>query len=155
MGVAVSAIATWSARGDYGSVAVGIYSGHRSDQNGDPHVLARWSYPFELASGQFVEVGARLPASTWRQTQAITTGGASPTPAAPADGVTDERMALTAVWYPQPFGVEAVNVGRGPSDNYINRQSLHGGYVQVNYRKASGTRSLFPFVRWRSYDSAP
>ena len=48
--------------GDYGAVAVGLYSGqglNRSDQNGDPHVLARWAYPFKLPSGQFFEVGAQ------------------------------------------------------------------------------------------------
>ena len=48
--------------GDYGSATIGLYSGqglNRSDQNGDPHVIARWAYPFKLPSGQFFEVGAQ------------------------------------------------------------------------------------------------
>ena len=147
--------------GDYGSVAVGVYSGqglNRSDQNGEPHVVARWAYPFKLASGQFFEVGAQGYYGKYvSTTQAITTGGATFTPSRPSDGLTDQRLALTAVWYPQPFGVEAEwNVGRGPelSDDLrtITSQSLQGGYVQVNYRKAKGTASLFPFVRWQYYD---
>ena len=149
--------------GDYGAVAVGLYSGqglNRSDQNGDPHVLARWAYPFKLSNGQFVEVGAQGYYGKYvTSTQAITTDGATFTPTAPADGVVDERVALTAVWYPQPIGVEAEwNVGRGPelSEDYrtINRKSLSGGYVQVNYRRADGPRLLFPFVRWQYYDGA-
>jgi hypothetical protein len=149
--------------GDYGSVAVGLYSGqglNRSDQNGDPHILARWSYPFKLASGQFFELGAQGYHGKYvTSTQAITTGGATFTPTSPADGVTDERVAVTAVWYPQPIGVEAEwTVGRGPelSDDHrsITRESLNGGYVQVNYRKARGTASLVPFVRWQYYDGA-
>jgi len=149
--------------GDYGSVTVGVYSGqglNRSDQNGDPHVVARWAYPFKLPSGQFFEVGAQAYHGKFvTSTQAISTGGATFTPSSPADGVTDERVALTAVWYPQPIGVEAEwNVGRGPelSEDYrsISRNSLSGGYVQVNYRKATGTASLFPFVRWQYYDGA-
>ena len=149
--------------GDYGSVAVGLYSGqglNRSDQNGDPHVIARWAYPFKLPSGQFFEVGAQAYHGKFvTSTQAISTGGATFTPSSPADGVTDERVGLTAVWYPQPIGIEAEwNVGRGPelSEDYrsIGRKSLSGGYVQVNYRKAKGTASLFPFVRWQYYDGA-
>ncbi len=149
--------------GDYGSVAVGLYSGqglNRSDQNGDPHVIARWAYPFKLPTGQFFEVGAQAYYGKFvTSTQAISTAGVTFTPTSPADGVTDERVALTAVWYPQPIGVEAEwNVGRGPelSEDYrsIGRKSLNGGYVQVNYRKAKGTASLFPFVRWQYYDGA-
>jgi len=149
--------------GDYGSIAVGLYSGqglNRSDQNGDPHVLARWSYPFKLPSGQFVELGAQGYYGKYvTSTQAITTDGATFTPTTPANGVTDERVALTAVWYPQPIGVEAEwNVGRSPelSEDLhsITRKSLTGGYVQVNYRKAAGPRALFPFVRWQYYDGA-
>ena len=48
--------------GDYGMVAVGAYSGqglNRPDQNGDVHVFGRVSYPFKLASGQYVELGVQ------------------------------------------------------------------------------------------------
>lgn len=147
--------------GDYGVVAAGVYSGqglNRPDQNGDPHVLARVSYPFKLSSGQYVELGAQGYYGTFvSQTQAITTDGRTFTPTRPDEGIADERVALTAVWYPQPFGVEAEwNFGRGPelSDDLtrIESRPLQGGYVQADYRRAKGGSSLFPFVRWQYYD---
>jgi hypothetical protein len=148
--------------GDYGVFAVGAYSGqglNRPDQNGDPHWLARASYPFKLASGQYVEVGAQGYYGRFvPQTQAINPGSGSVTPTRPDAGVVDERVGVTAVWYPQPFGIEAEwNIGRGPelSDDLtrIESRPLQGGYVQVNYRRAGqGGRSLFPFTRWQYYD---
>jgi Phosphate-selective porin O and P len=147
--------------GDYGVVSAGLYSGqglNRPDQNGDPHVMARVSYPFKLASGQFLELGVQGYYGRFvTQTQAINPGTGSITPARPDDGVVDERLALTAVWYPQPFGFEAEwNFGRGPelSDDLTQVESrpLQGGYVQFDYRHANGGSSLFPFVRWQYYD---
>jgi phosphate-selective porin O/P len=147
--------------GDYGVVAAGLYSGqglNRPDQNGDPHVMARVSYPFKLASGQFLELGAQGYYGRFvTQTQAIDPGTGSITPARPDDGVVDERLALTAVWYPQPFGFETEwNFGRGPelSDDLTQVESrpLQGGYVQFDYRHANAGSSIFPFVRWQYYD---
>ncbi|MCC7032547.1 MAG: porin [Acidobacteria bacterium] len=148
--------------GDYGVLAVGAFNGHglnRSDANGDPHWVARASYPFRLASGQYAELGVQaykgrfVPATT-----AITADGATITPVRDAGGLTDERVGLTAVWYPQPFGVEAEwNVGRGPElgDDLrtIDVRSLHGGYVQASYRRTGTALGVvFPFVRWNYYD---
>jgi hypothetical protein len=148
--------------GDYGVVSVGVYNGqglNRPDQNGDPHMLARASYPFKLKSGQFVELGVQGYYGKFvTQTQAFNPGSGSITPTRPDAGTTDERIAFTAVWYPQPIGVETEwNFGRGPelSDDLtrIDTKSLQGGYVQLNYRKAGpGSRSLFPFTRWQYYD---
>ncbi|HEY6548734.1 MAG TPA: porin [Vicinamibacteria bacterium] len=147
--------------GDYGVVSAGLYSGqglNRPDQNGDPHVMARVSYPFKFGSGQFFEAGAQGYYGRFvTQTQAINPGTGSITPTRPDEGVVDERVALTAVWYPQPFGFETEwTVGRGPelSDDLTRVESrpLHGGYVQFNYRQATGGSSLFPFVRWQYYD---
>jgi hypothetical protein len=146
--------------GDYGVAAFGLYSGqglNRSDQNGDPHLVARVSYPFKLGSGQFVELGAQ--AYTGRfvvSTQAISNGTVTVTPAQPAGGVKDERVALTAIVYPQPFGLEAEwTVGRGPELSADRRtlapRSLHGGYVQVSYRAQP---TWFPFARWNYFDGA-
>ena len=147
--------------GDYGVFAVGAYSGqglNRADQNGDPHVLARASYPFKLSSGQFLELGVQGYHGRFvPQTQAIPLGGGSVTPSRPDEGVVDERVAFTAVWYPQPFGVETEwNLGRGPelSDDgtRVESRSLQGGYLQFNYRQAKAGMPLFPFVRWQYYD---
>ncbi|MEZ5288939.1 MAG: porin [Vicinamibacterales bacterium] len=147
--------------GDYGVAAIGVYNGqgpNRSDQNGEPHVVARYSYPFELASGQFLELGVQAYHGRFvTPVQALSIDGRTLTPARPDDGVTDQRVAVTAVWYPQPFGVEAEwNIGRGPEISAdlsrIERRRLQGGYVQVAYRSADGGRSLFPFGRWQYYD---
>jgi hypothetical protein len=147
--------------GDYGSLAVGLYSGqglNRSDQNGDPYLLARWAYPFQLPGGQFFELGVQGYRGRYvTTTQPIMNEGVTFTPERAGDGLRDERAAVTAVWYPQPLGIEAEwNIGRGPelSDNLrtITTEALHGGYVQVNYRRARGSASWFPFVRWQYFE---
>jgi len=148
--------------GDYGVLAVGAYNGqglNRADLNGDPHVVIRASYPFKLASGQYFELGAQAYRGSFvPATQAITADGASFTPTRDADGLVDQRVGVTAIWYPQPFGVEAEwNFGRGPelSDDFrsIDVRSLQGGYVQASYRR-TGTAlgTVFPFLRWNYYD---
>lgn len=145
--------------GDYGVVALGMYGGqgpNRSDQNGAPYFLARASYPFKLASGQFFELGAEAYTGRFvSPTQAVTVGGQSVTPRGNADGVLDQRFGVNAIWYPQPFGVEAEwNVGRGPELSpetlAITSRSLHGGYVQLGYRRGSA----LPFARWNYFDGA-
>ena len=149
--------------GDYGVVSVGAYSGqglNRPDQNGDVHVFGRVSYPFKLASGQFVELGVQGYRGRFVvPTQAIAVGAASITPVQDADGVVDGRVAFTAIWYPQPIGVEAEwTVGNGPtlSENLrqIEDDFLHGGYLQLNYRTQSAAGSWFPFTRWNYFDGA-
>jgi hypothetical protein len=81
-------------------------------------------------------------------TAAVTTGGVTFTPTQAADGVLDERVAFTAVVYPQPFGIEAEwTVGRGRSSRRtftIGGETLQGGYVQISrlkIRLAPGSRS--------------
>jgi hypothetical protein len=149
--------------GDYGVVAVGAYSGqglNRPDQNGDLHVVGRLAYPFKLKSGQFVELGVQGYTGRFVSlTQAFSVNGTALTPTMRADGVRDERVAFTAVWYPQPIGLEAEwTVGRGPSlssdERTVGVDSLQGGYLQVNYRAKSAAGSWFPFTRWNFYDGA-
>lgn len=145
--------------GDYGVVAVGAYSGqgpNRSDANGEPHVIARVSYPFKLDNGQYFELGANAYHGRYVPTVSAI-GAPAAVPAAAAGGVVDRRAGLTAVWYPQPFGVEAEwMVGEGPQLNsgftQITSEFLHGGYVQLNYRKPMDYGVLFPFTRWNFYD---
>ncbi len=145
--------------GDYGVLGLGVYSGqglNRSDLNGDAHVIARASYPFELDGGQIVELGVQAYSGEFVVgTQAI--GGVTPT--ADADGVDDERAGVTAVLYPQPFGIEAEWVwGRGPELSRdlssIDDHSLQGGYVQLSYALGSSQGPVFPFVRWNYFDGA-
>lgn len=148
--------------GDYGLVAVGLYAGqgpNRSDQNGQTHVVGRVAYPFKLGSGQFMEVGvAAYHGRFVTPVQAISPGGGtSITPTQDANGALDQRVGFTAAWYPQPIGVETEwNFGRGPelSPDYtrIDSESLHGGYVQINYRLPYPSGTWFPFTRWNYYD---
>ncbi len=148
--------------GDYGVVALGVYSGqglNRADQNGMAHTLARVSYPFKFANGQFFELGVQGYHGRFvTPTQAITDRGTSITPTLPSRGVTDQRVGLTAVWYPQPFGVEVEwNAGQGPELSAdlrrIESNFLHGGYAQLNFRRVrQGSPSWFPFARWNYFD---
>jgi len=149
--------------GDYGVAAVGLYSGqglNRSDQNGDAHLLARVSYPFKTTGGQFLEFGVQAHRGRFvSPTQSISSAGATITPTQRADGTLDERMAVTAVVYPQPFGVEAEwTFGRGPelaADlRSIEATRLHGGYVQMSYRGRNGLGTWYPFARWNYFDGA-
>lgn len=148
--------------GDYGVVGLGIYSGqglNRSDRNGDLHAVARVSYPLELPGGQVVEPGLQAYTGRFVVDTVSVTGPSGTTirPTARTDGIADERVAATLVWYPKPLGLEAEwSVGRGPelaSDfSRIESRFLHGGYVQLNYLGKAGQGTLFPFVRWQWYE---
>lgn len=149
--------------GDYGVAAFGFYSGqglNRSDQNGQAHMMARLSYPFRTAGGQFFELGVQAYRGRFvSPTQAITSGGATFTPTQATDGALDQRLAVSAVVYPQPFGLEAEwTIGEGPELSAdlrtITEQRLHGGYVQLHYRTRNAGGTWFPFARWQYYDGA-
>jgi hypothetical protein len=150
--------------GDYGLVAVGLYAGqgpNRSDLNGRTHVVGRVAYPFKLASGQFVEVGVQgYHGHFVTSLQPIPLGGgATITPLEDPNGPLDQRIGFSAIWYPQPIGVEMEwNFGRGPElspdSTRIISESLHGGYVQINYRQQLSSGTWYPFTRWNYYDGA-
>lgn len=147
--------------GDYGVAGIGAYSGqglNRSDLNGEPHYIARLAYPWKLKNGQFIEAGIQAYAGRFVvSTEEIAVDGTRVRPAAPSQGLDDHRVGLTAVWYPQPFGVEAEwNIGEGPelgSDRRsVGTEFLHGGYVQLNYKVDDRWGTWFPFTRWQYYD---
>jgi hypothetical protein len=147
--------------GDYGVVAVGAYAGqglNRPDQNGNAHFFARVQYPFKLRSGQYFELGVQGYRGRFvTATQSITSGGRTFTPTQREGGELDERVAGTFVWYPQPIGLEAEwTVGRSPALradlSAIGNDTIHGGYVQVHYRRHDRFATWFPFTRWNYYD---
>lgn len=155
--------ATLKGSGDYGVLSGGLYSGqglNRSDQNGDPHAFVRAAYPFKTKGGQFYELGVQAYRGRFVvPTQAIASGGATFTPTQDASGVLDQRVAVSAIVYPQPLGIEAEwNWGRGPhlTDDLrrITPDFLHGGYVQVNYHLRNKAGTWLPFTRWQYYDGA-
>jgi hypothetical protein len=89
----------------------------------------------------------------------VPSGGAPFTPLQPEDGVLDRRVGITAVWYPQPIGIEVEwNVGDGPSlsEDFtaIEKGSLNGGYAQVSYLYEGGIGRWMPFARWQYFDGA-
>ncbi len=86
----------------------------------------------------------------------------SRTPTIAADrtfGFDDERVAVSAIWYPQPFGLQAEwNWGRTPSldlaSNSIVERDLNGGYVQAMYKLENQLGTFYPFVKWQYFDGA-
>jgi Phosphate-selective porin O and P len=147
--------------GDYGLLNVGVFNGtgiNNTDNNGKMHYIARAAFPFEFPNGQFFEVGGSFYTGRFApRTTAITGVG---TPTVDPNGVRDQRVAVNAILYPQPFGLEAEwTWGQGPqlSQNMttINSQSLEGGYVQACYRHVFPNQAeLIPFVRWQTFDGA-
>jgi hypothetical protein len=145
--------------GDYGLIALGAYSGqgiNRPDLNGMPHWMGRITYPFEFDNGQFFEVSLQGYAGQFvPNTTAIS--GVTPT-VANTRGLADRRFAVSAILYPQPFGLETEwNWGQGPQLSKdmrtITSASLSGGYVQAIYRHVfASQRELIPFVRWQTYN---
>lgn len=78
------------------------------------------------------------------------------------NGIDDERVGVSFMMYPQPFGLEAEwNWGNTPGldmdTNTITKKSLNGGYVQAMYKidnfqflDTNGT--LIPFIKWQYFD---
>lgn len=146
--------------GDYGVFAFGAYSGqgiNRPDVNAMPHWMARLTYPFEFDNGQFFELSLQGYAGQFVPGTANIPGVGTPT-VANTRGLADRRMAVSAILYPQPFGLETEwNWGQGPQLSNdmrtINVASLSGGYVQGVYRHVfASQREFIPFVRWQTYN---
>ena len=166
--------------GNYGMLAAGFYNGqgaNRSDVNDNYHFVARATYPWKTESGQIYEAGIQA----YRGDYAPTTGrynfngntnvsssantGATRTPTiatADAKGFKDERVGVSFIMYPQPFGLQAEwNWGTTPgldiAQNRIEEKHLQGGYVQAMYKidnfqflDTNGT--LIPFIKWQYFD---
>ena len=149
--------------GDYGVVNFGVFSGqgiNNADQNGDMHYNLRVAWPFEIGN-QIMEIGASAYYGRFVPTVAsIGTGPGSFTPGFDTRGHEDSRMAINAILYPQPFGLEAEwTWGRGPQLSQdlrtITSQSLSGGFVQAVYRHVFPNQAeLIPFARWQTFDGA-
>ena len=148
--------------GNYGMVGFGVFNGQGGslrEQNDDLHAIARITYPFWLNNSQIVEVG--MQGYTGQYT--VLTSPISPigvgAPVAPTsnpNGITDERLAWTFVYYPQPIGFQSEwTVGRGPSLNEaqteIGDAALYGGYAMAMYRQKLEKGELIPFARWNYY----
>lgn len=160
--------------GDYGQFGFGFYNGqgaNNREQNDNYHTVARYTHPWKTESGQIYEAGIQaysgnyIPVSVGAYRRASPTTGviASATPTvANSNGIKDERVALSFMMYPQPFGIQAEwNWGKTPgldiAQNRIEEKSLNGGYLQAMYKidnfqffDTNGT--LIPFVKWQYFD---
>ena len=164
--------------GNYGQFGIGAYNGqgaNRGDQNDNYHVVARYTHPWKTESGQFYEVGIQGYKGEYLSTVGTysrrlangTLAAATPalgtgTPLSGRNGVDDERVGLSFMMYPQPFGLQAEwNWGNTPgldiASNRIEKKSLNGGYIQAMYKidnvkffDTNGT--VIPFIKYQYFD---
>jgi hypothetical protein len=154
--------------GNYGVFGLGCYNGQGGsllEQNDTLHLIARLTLPMKLDNGQHVEASIQgytgkyvvlsSPIRPLGMGAAFTPAGTQG--AGNTDGILDQRMAATFVYYPQPFGFQAEwNVGRGPALNAaqtaVVEDDLQGGYAQIMYQyKTLCHGILFPFARYNYY----
>lgn len=157
--------------GNYGMLGIGAYNGqgaNRGDVNDNWHWVARATYPWKTDSGQIYEMGIQGYTGDYVPTLAAyrQTAGASATPNLQggaagkySDGFKDERVGISFMMYPQPFGLQAEwNWGKTPgldiASNTIKQQNLNGGYVQAMYmlKDWNNWGTFIPFVRWQYFD---
>jgi hypothetical protein len=131
--------------GDYGMFAIGVYNGqtlNKPEENNDLHRVARFTYPFKMASGQFIE--ASIQAYEGKYT--ISNG----------QDFYDARTAASFIVFPQPIGFQIeYNIGQGPeydkSKNEVVTDDLAGGYAQINYALYHENHRFFPYARYQEY----
>jgi hypothetical protein len=157
---------------------------NRYDSNRNLHTVVRLAYPFQLDNGQFFELGLSGYQGQFAPNNSVDkTNSASLTSTGTLGAgrsFMDRRAAANFVWYPQPFGMELEwTVGEGPETKVrydsmgrgttiartnspfvggINRdvtvESLHGGYVLLNYKADTDIGTFYPFTRWSYFDGA-
>lgn len=131
--------------GDYGMIALGTYNGqtlNKGEENNDLHRALRFTYPFKLKSGQFIEASLQGYEGQYRIS---------------GEDYYDQRTAASLIFYPQPFGFQIeYTTGQGPEfdedDGLVKTEDLEGGYVLVNYSANWGKHRFFPYVRYQEYD---
>ena len=159
--------------GNYGMFAFGAYTGqgaNRPDQNDNYHVVSRFTYPWKTESGQIFETGIQAYHGEFVPSRAAynrygTRSGNNGPAITRTNGIEDERVGLSFMMYPQPWGLESEwNWGRTPgldmdvgADGTIMKKNLNGGYIQTMYKidnfkffDTNGT--LIPFLKWQYFD---
>ncbi len=155
--------------GNYGVFGIGCYNGQRVSRleaNNNMHFVIRLEAPWKTDDGQIMEAGVQAYTGTYSPYVApITYDNQTVTPVVvPKNGVLDQRIAATFVYYPQPFGFTTEwTTGDGPqlsnltgtsklNPPEITSKPLSGGYAMVNYKLDSDRLGvLFPFFRWQTY----
>lgn len=155
--------------GNYGVFGLGVYNGQGGslqEQNDNLHVVSRLTLPMTLENGQMMEVAVQGYTGKY----VVLSSPISPLGRGPAirpigtletgndEGLRDDRIAGTFVYYPQPLGFQTEwTVGRGPSLNAaqteVIERSLYGGYAMLMYRQQTDYWGEFwPFTRWTYYE---
>lgn len=148
--------------GNYGVFGIGFYNGQGgsfSEQNDNAHLVTRLTLPGIMSNGQRYELSVQAYTGNY---VVLTTpisplgSGSLVSPSSPTNGVLDQRIAWTAVYYPQPFGFQSEwNVGRGPALNEaqtaIEERAVQGGYAQIMYQVKNHFGTWFPFMRYNYY----
>lgn len=153
--------------GNYGMFGFGFYNGqtaNNGDRNDTEHTVVRMNYPWKFASGQFFEAGIQAYSGKFVPTTGAyrAAGDISRTPGIAnnfTSGYKDDRIGISAIWYPQPFGLQAEwNWGKGPqldlATNSIVEEDLNGGYVQAMMKIDNDFGTFMPFVKWQYFDGA-
>lgn len=169
--------------GDYGVLGAGVYNGqglNRAETNDDIYVVAHSTYPFSLNflgkyfKDQVLEVGADAMTGYFNPTTADSARFGTKTgllktsldKTIPKGGIREDRVALHAILFPQPFGFQAewnwgqsaaLNADGANGTGTIERRGLNGGYLQAMYKIDNVFREdgvLIPYVKWQTYRGA-
>ncbi len=153
--------------GNYGMFGFGLYNGqgaNRGDRNDNQHVVARMTYPWKTDSGQIFEVGVQGYTGEYAPTTGAyrSATNVSLTPVVPVSktfGYDDERVGISFMMYPQPFGLQGEwNWGTTPgldlASNTITEHDLDGGYLQAMYMAKTDFGTVLPFIKWQYFDGA-
>jgi hypothetical protein len=141
--------------GDYGEFGAGFFNGqivNTLEGNNDFHYVARYTYPFRLRNGQFIEASIQGYTGKYKVSSL-----SSSTLGKPKFNYLDQRIAGSLIIYPQPLGLQTeYNWGTGPEYNpvtkYIDQKGLNGGYALLNYRKVfSRNVVVYPYLRFQYY----
>lgn len=166
--------------GDYGILGVGVYNGqslNKAEKNNDMTFVAHSTYPFDLGfmsdslSGQVLEVGADAMIGKYKPAFGDFNLFNNPNPdgktptlskseieknSGKNKSFTEERVAVHAILFPQPFGFQAEwnwgNAGALNVDNAtIEKTALSGGYVQAMYKIDNFYGTWIPYAKWQTY----
>lgn len=140
--------------GEYGLLAFGLYNGqtiNMKEMNNDLHMVARITYPFEIKN-QVVETSIQAYKGKF-VLPSVATGVITDL----NNEYNDERVGVTFVLYPKPFGIQAeYNIGKGPEfdvkTNSVITNKLEGGYITASYFTKIKNDKVIPFARYQYYD---
>lgn len=152
--------------GNYGVFAFGVYDGQGgsvAEANLNLHMVSRLTLPVQFSNGQIVEAsiqgyrGDYVVAGSPIRPLGVGATGITPTNTGGTRGISEERIAGTLVWYPQPFGFQAEwQTGRGPGLNdaqtAVGVRHIDGGYLMGMYRHETCRHGIFtPYCRYQQY----